>query len=490
MKTSLSRQLIISTGVIYLVGTLVFAWLVGYSQSTNLLEEEVKENQVFVKAIAVSIVNNLSKADISAVEHVLAEYMHLNKFDRISIVSPKNIILTELVHKKNDVINSFSYGQPYEALTPENDYQHEFSIDLEHSAKNLGKLYVQANFSQIKQLKHNIWLTIFVSGLCIYFLVMLVMVIKLNKTLTPLNKISDFTKDFISNMGTSVDIETDITEVNDMVQAVNWSSKKLKALEEDLRKQAETLETQVLKRTKELSMAKKAAESASDEKTRFLSHMSHELRTPLNSILGFSQILVLKPVNMTELQIESIKEIYNSGTHLLSLVNEILDISKIEEGALEVDISKVNVINFIKNFYNSIKNLAADNGISLALSIQVTGNEQLLADEKRLMQVMYNLVSNAIKYTHKGGLIVIKVTSENNSTKVEVIDTGIGIEEKDFPGVFSKFTRFDSSDHTEGAGIGLHLTKELVEIMNGEIGFSSEYDTGSRFWFTLPKHKS
>lgn len=489
MKSSLSRQLIISTGIIYLVGTLVFGWFVGYSQSQRLLEDTKKETHIYVKAVAVSLLNSLSKNDISSVENVLNQYMLLNEFNKISIVSEDNLILTELLSRDGEIINPYSYGREFEYYIETDEYSQELSTSLTHSARTLGTLYAHTNFDQVKALKYNLWVTIFLSGVCIYLLVLLVMIVSLKNILRPLNKIAKFTRNFLSNMGSSVDVSTNITEIHDMVQAVNWSSKKLKKLEEELRLQADQLEQEVNVRTKELCLAKKVAVTANKEKTRFLSHMSHELRTPLNSILGFSQILIMKPDSMTDSQINNVTEINNSGNHLLNLVNEILDITKIEEGALDTNITNINVIQFYRNFYNSIKVLATDKEISIVLDMQVTASVNILADEKRLTQVMYNLVSNSIKFSHEKGLIIISVTVSEGVVKTEVSDTGIGIEEKDFTRVFDRFTRFDDINYAEGAGIGLHLTKELIELMDGTIDFSSEYGKGSKFWFTLPEAK-
>ena len=490
MKTSLSRQLIISTGIIYLVGTFVFGWFVGYSQSQRLLEDKKNETQIYVKAIAVSLLNSLSKKDISSIENVLKEYMLLNEFNKITIVSENNLVLTELINQQGEIINPYSYGQKFEHLIEIDEYNQEISADLIHSARTLGKLYAHANFQQVKTLKYNIWITILVSGVFIYLFVLLVMVINLKNILQPLSKTAEFTRNFLSNMGNSVDVTTNVAEINDMVQAVNWSSIKLKKLEDGLKQQAGQLEQEVLIRTKELSLAKKNAESASEEKTRFLSHMSHELRTPLNSILGFSQILMMKPDNMTDAQIDNVTEINKSGNHLLNLVNEILDITKIEEGAIDTYIVKVNANQFFTGFYNSIKALGTEKEISIALNMQVKASVNMFADEKRLSQVMYNLVSNSIKYTHEEGLIIFSITEVDDNVRVEVNDTGIGIEEKNLSKVFGRFTRFEDADYAEGAGIGLHLTKELIELMDGTIDFSSEYGKGSNFWFTLPKEKS
>ena len=477
------------TGLIYLAGTFIYGWFIGYSQSQRLLDDELAENNIYLKSIAIPLLNNLSKNDISSVEHILHEYMRLNDFKKLTIVNKNNRILTELVSQQNEIINTYNYGQSFQPVD-DGEYDKQLSVDLNFSARELGVLYAHVDFSHIKTLRNEIRATIFLAGVLIYLIILIITIINLRMILQPLSKTAEFTRNMVSNMGSTVEVDTNISEINDLVQAVNWSSAKLKNLNEELRVQAEQLENEVLIRTKELSLSKKKAESASEEKTRFLSHMSHELRTPLNSILGFSQILTMKPESMTVAQIENVKEINKSGNHLLSLVNELLDISKIEEGALDVHLAKINAVSFFSKFYNSTKKLAADSDISMDSKLRIASTVCMNVDEKRLTQIMYNLVSNAIKYTNKSGSIIITVSEEDRLVKVEVSDTGIGIENKDFDKVFDKFTRFDSVNYTEGAGIGLHLTRELVELMGGEIDFSSEYGVGSKFWFTIPENNN
>lgn len=489
MKKSLSRQLLVTIGSIYLLGSILFAWIIGYTQSEKILNSETENARLYVNSISSTIKFSLEKKNISAIENTLTEYMKLKQFIEITIVSPDNTIITQLRHTENGIQNTFQYGSEYVAPEIKNIYQQLIKMDIVQSTVQLGTIFVLVNHDQVRGLKYDLWITVAGSGLIVFILILTVMVFQLKVMLSPLYQVSEFTRNFMINLGKKLPVTTEITEINDLIQAVNWSSVKLKEQTDKIQQVSQSLDEKVRKRTKELELAKEFAESASAEKTRFLSHMSHELRTPLNSILGFSQLLLLKADKLTPSQLDNIKEINRSGNHLLSLVNEVLDISKIEEGELQIEPVVINVNVFFTDFYGSIKKMATRQELDIELLCHVPNDLHMSVDAKRLTQIMYNLVSNAIKYTHKGGNITVKIKQVNDLIRVEIIDTGIGIEEKDFPKVFDKFSRFNVS-HADGAGIGLHLTKELVEMMDGTTGFTSTYGEGTTFWFELPKNYS
>ncbi|MBF0564963.1 MAG: HAMP domain-containing protein [Nitrospirae bacterium] len=272
-----------------------------------------------------------------------------------------------------------------------------------------------------------------------------------------------------------------------------------KKMEEQLREYADTLEQKVRERTRELQEAKLQAETASRTKSGFLANMSHELRTPLNSIIGFSQILVDELYGkLNEHQHVYVNNVLTSGNHLLFLINEILDLSKIEEGKTQLEISKFKVSRLINTAMVMLRERAMKHGLKLTHEITPEADVEIEGDERRLKQVLFNLLSNAVKFTPQGGSVNVAVSLKTNKgdvsvgneaeMEIAVEDTGIGIREEDISKLFSEFTQLDSSytKKYEGTGLGLALSKRLVELHGGSIGVNSVHGKGSKFYFVIP----
>lgn len=249
------------------------------------------------------------------------------------------------------------------------------------------------------------------------------------------------------------------------------------------------LEQKVAERTQELAQANQQLDKASHHKSAFLASMSHEFRTPLNAIIGFSEVLMDPSLKVTEEERKQfLSDILNSGKHLLNLINEILDLSKIEAGRMELEIEMWSLRDILEVVQNTMRPLAAKKGIEL----QVESNGQIPPvplDVSRVRQVLLNLVGNAIKFTPEGGQVWVRADADDGAARIEVGDTGPGIPPEERQRIFFEFQQVTTgirSDKPEGTGLGLALAKKFVEMHGGKLWVESEVGKGSRFFFTLP----
>ncbi len=307
-------------------------------------------------------------------------------------------------------------------------------------------------------------------------------------------------RDEAGNMVGTVGISKDITEEKRLERALEERNLELQVLND-------SLEEKVMERTRELQKANRELERSNKLKSQFIATMSHELRTPLNSILGFSDLLMDELFGpLTEKQRRYIQNINNSGNHLLQLINNVLDIAKIESGKMELSYESFDVLQAVNEVEMVIRPLIDKKrqGLTITRSEEV-GN--ITADKVKFKQILYNLLSNAVKFTDEGGRIEISINKVSQQIhthgepvskdsgngqldflSITVSDTGIGIKKEDQERIFNEFEQVDAtlSRRYEGTGLGLSLTKRLVELMGGEISVKSEEGKGSAFTFTVP----
>jgi signal transduction histidine kinase len=239
--------------------------------------------------------------------------------------------------------------------------------------------------------------------------------------------------------------------------------------------------------TDELQRVYGELETASRHKSEFLANMSHELRTPLNAILGFSQVLEKQLFGeLNEKQAEYVEDILSSGNHLLSLINDVLDLSKVEAGQIELEVAPFSLREAVERGVVMIRERASKNGVAVAAEVEPTV-QVVTADERRIRQVLFNLLSNAVKFTPAGGRIDVSAARVDGEIQLAVADTGPGIAPDDRDRIFEEFQQTEvGAKHHEGTGLGLALSKRLVELHGGRIWVESELGAGSRFVFTLP----
>ncbi len=309
-------------------------------------------------------------------------------------------------------------------------------------------------------------------------------------------------------------------EMGILIDGFNDMLRQIKDRDEELEKYSQTLEENVALRTTELQHATERAyvmaqhaESANLAKSAFLANMSHELRTPLNAIIGFSEVLIDKHFgDLNETQIEYTNDILSSGKHLLSLVQDILDLSKVEAGREEMVLSEFNMKELLKKSLTMVKEKAMKHGIDLSIKTNEIP-ELVIADERKIKQVVFNLLSNAVKFTPNGGSVdissevigihnlhadvpiefkedVLATLKENHKDyiKVSIADNGKGIKSGSLKEIFNPFQQEDSSTSRQygGTGLGLSLTKKILELHKGTIWVESVVNKGSIFTFVVP----
>jgi len=292
-------------------------------------------------------------------------------------------------------------------------------------------------------------------------------------------------------------IETAVNAVNEgayayFVKPINMDEMKT-AIVNALRQQRLSRENKRLvddlqRSNKLLFEANNQLRAATEAKSAFLAHMSHELRTPLNAIIGFSDLLlggVSGKINNKQRQ--CLEDILSSGKHLLSLINDILDLSKVEAGKIDIRPESLRLAEVVDDAVTTVKTMLDDSRHELTISI-AEDLPPVYGDRNRLKQILLNLLSNAIKFTPDGGKLSLETRRKGNFCQVSMVDNGIGIRKEDQTYIFEPFTQLDTlpGERKQGTGLGLALTKQLVELLGGRIWVESEYGKGSQFSFTIP----
>ncbi len=270
--------------------------------------------------------------------------------------------------------------------------------------------------------------------------------------------------------------------------ALSSANDELRAQMEELRAQGEELQAQaeeLVEKQKELSFSNTELEKGSRLKSEFLSDMSHELRTPLNAVLGFSELLVGDTYGkLNDAQRERVSDIAAAGRQLLTLVNDILDLSRIEAGRVELKLAPIDLRAPIEDALSLMAPIAKSKNVRI--SADVSDSLRAVADPDRLRQIVVNFLSNAIKFSPADSAVTVSAKAQDRNVRIEVTDHGVGISREDAKKLFAPFSQLKAGKAAGGAGLGLSISRRLVELMSGDIGVESELGNGATFYFTLP----
>ena len=282
-------------------------------------------------------------------------------------------------------------------------------------------------------------------------------------------------------------LENGITKMNEEIQLIRWDLQtQVDKATAKLTKTLKELETQNI----ELDIARKQALSASEIKSEFLANMSHEIRTPMNGVLGFTNLL--SETKLNNIQKDYVTTISGSAESLLTIINDILDFSKIESGKLKIENIRFNLQDLLNDVIKMFTPMARDKNIELIYHPYPEIHDYFYGDPSRIRQIIINLISNAIKFTDKGHVTIETISTPLNNEKINfqftIADTGIGMDKENRERLFTAFSQADTSITRKfgGTGLGLVISEKLAELMSGDIGFESESNKGSTFWFSLP----
>ena len=349
------------------------------------------------------------------------------------------------------------------------------------------RLHVGINQNEITNLIWKTRIDIFWISILIILLGMVIAILMGRRISAPMAQLSTWMNRYGEGQAQEeLNLKNTDSEVDDLVNSFKSMIEGRSKLEQALQKSNEELEEKVKLRTEDYLLAKEDAENANNAKSQFLSSMSHELRTPLHAVLGFSQIIEL---NSNDEQTKSnAKEIINGGNHLLTLINEILDLSKIESGNTELSIENHSFNTILNSVLIMIQPFADEHFIKINNKASPSTEIYINVDGTRFKQVLLNILSNAIKYNSEKGEVIIEYSpNSENILCLSISDTGVGLTSEQLSKLFIPFERFGvENSHIEGTGLGLVIAKDLIELMGGTIAVESTVGKGSCFLIQIP----
>ena len=391
---------------------------------------------------------------------------------------------TQLINETNDI---WTFASPVIFIDDQDDLDTIEPDNQQASEQQLGYVLVEYNKQALKAIQRSIFINNAVIGGVIAFFLAIFMrwlIARMTMPLSTLSRTMEKARDAKSFAKAEVE---GAVEIRQMAGIYNQMMDTLERQNKELEAHRDNLESEVDIRTKELIIARDSALTASRHKSEFLANISHELRTPLQAIIGYTDLVREElEIECMDAQVEDLNKSIRSANNLLALINNILDLAKIEAGRMDIHIKSVDVKQLITETQDTILPMAQTNNNTLVVENKIS-NENINTDRQKLMQIFLNLLSNACKFT-KNGTINFLLHADKYHLYFSVKDTGVGIPEDKLKYIFEKFTQVDGSQtrQYEGTGLGMAITKNFCQLMKGEISVSSEVSVGTTFTVKIP----
>ena len=488
---------------------IIAAFAYSYMASTMITRiyesEGIQATQNFARLSELSLLYDSGE---NAKEAALAT-LDFPSIKHVAIISAENTILLDEGETNEKIMSSLQEDQwngnsarlfssnkatwqiAAPVFTNYNDDQNPDLVFDEEAVEEtyLGYVAVQIDTSEVRSFQLEIFVRNLVVGLFYGLAFAVVLTLTLRRLLKPMKALTNVMQETTDGDYKSSEIDKDASlEVVQIADVYNQMISKLAERDHKLRGQKDLLETEVALRTSELVQARDTALEANRHKSEFLANITHELRTPLQSILGYSEVVkeILEDEGIYDCN-QDIEKITDNADHLLTLINSILDISKIEAGKMDISNQNINIKSLLDRAVDTVVPLIEKNNNRLEVNAD-DAEQDILIDEKKLFQILLNLLSNAAKFT-SDGVITLSASIDAEQLLISVSDTGIGISKEQQEIIFEPFRQIDGSETRQffGTGLGLSITMHFTELLGGTISLESESDKGSCFTVSIPR---
>lgn len=487
------------SAVLIVVAMTIFTYVVAERESKTLSGELKKQAVALADNLAASTASYIIVKDYTSLESILIRAARFPSIMDIQVSNDEGLMMADVYRNRAGEV-----AVRYESKAASPPAEAERQIKINNNIITVwqpvvlgdlvGWIRTRYTLNRIETVKEQIWLHNVSIGSVVAVVTILLFYLYLRRPFLLIEQSAKFADELDVYAGEQITVNKNYEELNRLMSALNRTSRNLEEKNEainekinELQKLTDELELRVAKRTKELSVARDEAINANRSKSEFLANMSHEIRTPLTAVIGFAESLLDSSHTMEE-RVDFINRIIQAGKHLLRIINEILDLSKIEANRLEIECIPFSLVDVFRDIYSLVNLQAMEKGLSFKISYETPVPGKIKSDPVRLKQILLNLCNNAIKFTKEGN-VNLKVSCDTRSEMltVKVIDSGIGLTYEQLTKLFKPFSQADASTTRKygGTGLGLHLSKQLAGKLGGGLSVESTSDVGSCFTLTI-----